>query len=77
LRSRSIFDLTVKKDRLEALERQTLAPGFWNDAEAAQKVQKEHGQLQDVIHTWESRWKEMEDTELFLEMVMEEKDSEL
>ncbi len=54
-----------------------MAPGFWNDAEAAQKIQKEHGQLQDVIHTWESRWKEMEDTELFLEMVMEEKASEL
>ncbi len=75
--SRSIFDLAAKKDRLEALERQTLAPGFWNDPEKAQVVQKEHGQLQDSINDWEGRWKEMEDTELFLEMVMEEKDAEL
>ena len=40
-------------------------------------IQKEHGQLQDTINEWEARWKEMEDTELFLEMVMEEKEAEL
>ena len=77
LLSRSIFDLAVKKDKLEALERQTLAPGFWNDAEKAQIIQKEHGQLQDIIKEWEARWKDMEDTEMFLEMVMEEKDPDL
>lgn len=75
--SRSIFDLAAKKDQLEALERQTLAPGFWNDAEAATLIQKELGQLQEVITDWNARWKELEDTELFLEMVMEEKDAEL
>ena len=75
--SRSIFDLAVKKDRLEELERQTLAPGFWNDTETATVIQKEHGQLQEVIRGWTERWKELEDTEMFLEMVMEEKDSEL
>jgi peptide chain release factor 2 len=40
-------------------------------------VQKEHGQLLDVINDWEGRWKELEDTEMFLDMLMEEKDSEL
>jgi peptide chain release factor 2 len=62
---------------LEALERQTLAPNFWNEAEAAQAVQKEHGQLQEIIASWENRWKQAEDTELFLDMVMEERDPEL
>jgi peptide chain release factor 2 len=62
---------------LEALERQTLAPNFWNEAEAAQSVQKEHGQLQEIISSWEDRWKQVEDTELFLDMVMEERDPEL
>jgi peptide chain release factor 2 len=62
---------------LEALERQTLAPNFWNEAEAAQAVQKEHGQLQEIISSWEGRWKQVEDTELFLDMVMEERDPEL
>ncbi len=75
--SRSIFDLARKRDRLGELERQTLAPGFWNDADVAQVVQKEHGQLQDVINNWDQQWKELDDTELFLEMVAEEKDREL
>lgn len=59
------------------MERQTLAPDFWNDTDRAQTVQKEHGQLQDVIKTWDQQWKELEETEMFLEMVMEEKDPEL
>lgn len=75
--SRSIFDLAAKKERLGELERQTLAPDFWNEPESAQKIQKEHGQLQDVINGWEKRWKEVEDSELFLEMIIEEKDAEL
>jgi len=77
LPSRSIFDLDRKKEKLEALERQTLAPGFWNDADTAQVVQKQHGQLQETIKGWEDRWKQIEETELFLEMVMEEKDPDL
>ncbi len=75
--SRSIFDLDRKKEKLEALERQTLAPNFWTDADTAQVVQKQHGQLQEVIGSWEARWKQLEDTELFLEMVMEDKDADL
>ncbi len=43
----------------------------------AKTVQKEHGQLQDIIKDWDDRWKELEDTELFLEMLMEDKDPEL
>jgi peptide chain release factor 2 len=39
-------------------------------------VQKEHGQLQDIIVTWEKRWAEIEETELLLDMAVEEKDAE-
>jgi len=74
---RSIFDLARRKDKLGQLERQTLAPDFWNDADAAQKIQKEHGQLQDVIRGWESKWHDFEETELLLEMAMEENDSDV
>jgi peptide chain release factor 2 len=74
---RSIFDLARKKDKLGQLERQTLAPDFWNDADAAQKIQKEHGQLQDVIRGWESKWHDFEETELLLEMAMEENDRDV
>jgi peptide chain release factor 2 len=39
-------------------------------------VQKEHGMLQDIITTWEKKWSELEDTDLLLEMAVEEKDSD-
>ncbi len=42
----------------------------------AQKVQKEHGMLQDIITTWENKWSELEETDLLLEMAIEEKDSD-
>lgn len=61
---------------MERLEQQTLAPDFWNDASRAQKIQKEHGQLKDIIEGWESCWSEIEEADLLLEMAMEEKDSE-
>jgi peptide chain release factor 2 len=77
LRSRSIFDLAGKKEKLEQLEQQTLAPNFWNDAETAKHVQKEHGQLQDTVKGWEAKWNDFEETELLLEMAMEEKDSDV
>jgi len=52
-------------------------PDFWNDAERAQRVQKEHGQLQETVESWERRWREYEDTEEFLDMLLDEKDAEL
>jgi peptide chain release factor 2 len=57
------------------LEQQTLAPNFWNDAERAKKVQKEHGFLQEIIKGWESKWEELEELEMLLELATEENDS--
>ena len=61
---------------MERLERQTLAPDFWNDSVNAQKIQKQFGQLQDIIKSWEDSWAEIEETQLLLEMAVEEKDGE-
>ncbi len=58
------------------MQQQTLAPDFWNDTDIAQKVQKEHGMLQDTIDTWEEKWSELEETDLLLEMAIEEKDAD-
>ncbi|WP_205749250.1 peptide chain release factor 2 [Desulfopila sp. IMCC35008] len=70
------LDLPYKREELERLERLTLAPDFWNKAEEAQKVQKEHGQIQDVIREWEGWWENIEEYELLLEMAAEENDNE-
>jgi peptide chain release factor 2 len=61
---------------VERLERQTLAPDFWNESVNAQKIQKQLGQLQDIIKSWEDSWAEIEETQLLLEMAVEEKDGE-
>ncbi len=42
----------------------------------AQKIQKEHGQLQEVIKGWEGKWEELEEVDLLLDMGMEENDGE-
>ncbi len=59
------------------MERATLAPDFWNDAENAQKIQKEHGQIQDTIKNWQTKWDDLEETEMLLEMAAEEGDREI
>lgn len=61
---------------MERLEQQTLAPDFWSDGDRAKKVQKEHGQLQDVIQNWEKSWSELEEADLLLEMAVEENDGD-
>ncbi len=40
-------------------------------------MQKELGQLQDVVSGWEAKWLEYEEAELFWEVIAEEKDAEL
>ena len=52
----------------------TLAEGFWTDQEQAKKVQKELGQLQEVIAVWEKNFTELEEADMLLEMALEEKD---
>jgi peptide chain release factor 2 len=49
-------------------------PGFWDDTNTAKTVQKQLGQLQDTIKGWEDNWAELDETDLLLEMAMEEKD---
>ncbi len=49
-----------------------MAPNFWNDADVAQVVQKEHGQIQDTIKNWQNKWDELEELEMLLELAVEE-----
>ncbi|MGI9570988.1 MAG: peptide chain release factor 2, partial [Desulfobulbia bacterium] len=70
------LDLPAKKEEVERLERQTLAPDFWSDGETARKIQKQLGQLQEVIKSWEESWSEIEEAHLLLEMAVEENDGE-
>lgn len=53
-----------------------MAPGFWDDADQAQKIQKERGRIQDAIKAWEACFNTREEAELLLEMALEEGDSD-
>ena len=52
----------------------TLVPEFWTDQEKAKKVQKELGQLQDLIGVWEKNFSDLEEADMLLEMAVEEHD---
>ena len=58
------------------LEKEIMAPGFWDDASRAKKVQQQRGRIQDAIESWESFNSTGEDASLLFEMALEEEDEE-
>ena len=72
----TIFEVDDKKNQISDLESQTLVPGFWDNAAAAQKIQKQMGSLQSVIDNWESCQSTVEEAELLLELAISEQDQE-
>jgi len=54
----------------------TLAQDFWNDQTQAKKIQKELGQLQDVLDVWQKNFTELEEADMLLDMAVEERDIE-
>lgn len=58
------------------LEKRINAPGFWDDAAAAKKIQQARGRIQETVDSWESCSTTLEDAALLLEMALEEEDNE-
>ena len=52
--SGGIFDIATKLTRISELEKQTGAPGFWDDAERARGVMRELGDLKGWVEPWEA-----------------------
>ena len=44
------------------------APGFWDDADKAQKLMQERGEAQDVVARWEALKASLDDAAAFLEL---------
>ncbi len=53
-----------------------MSPDFWNDQNTAKKVQRQLGQLQDTVGSWEKSFTTIEETEMFFDMALEEQDSD-
>ncbi len=63
----------MEAERLESL---VLSPDFWNDQDKAKNIQKELGQLQELIESWEKNFNDLEEADMLLEMAVEERDED-
>ncbi|MGB6972195.1 MAG: peptide chain release factor 2 [Desulfobulbales bacterium] len=70
------LEVDSKKEQLAELEKLTIAPGFWDDAAAASKIQQARGRLLEAIASWETCFSTWEEASLLLEMALEEEDAE-
>jgi len=51
-RSWCVFDIAGQEEKAAKLEEQSAAPGFWDDADAAQRTMQELAQLKENIGRW-------------------------
>ena len=70
----SSLDLESKKRRIEELQADMEAPGFWDNPDIANKKMKELKNLQDSTETVQRLYQKKEDIELLIEMGYEEND---
>jgi peptide chain release factor 2 len=71
-----IFDVAGKDARLAQLREETLKPGFWDDAEGAQKSMQELNRLEMAVKPWHSIRRRLDDAAVLLELGQGEEDPE-
>lgn len=71
------FDLSAKKSRIEELEKEQVAQGFWDDYKKAQSTVRELKLLKDYVETYNRLNGEYENLEEVFEMLNQDADSEL
>jgi len=71
------FDLENKSKRIEELEREMEAPGFWDVPERAEKLTRELRTLKDDVESFEHLTQGHEDIATLIEMAEEENETSL
>ena len=71
---RESLDLENKEQRVEELEREMEAPGFWDNAERSQEMMKELSALKSDMEVYHKLQNQKEEIELMIEMGNEEND---
>lgn len=69
--------LEDKKEKIKALEAQTMQDGFWDNQELSKKVLKEMNMLKHTLEQYEVLHQKFEDTQLMLDLAVEEADASL
>ena len=72
--SGGIFDPDQARARLEALDREAEAPGFWNDQRRAQALMRERQQLEAALSSFDRISRERDDAIALAELGEEESD---
>jgi len=66
--------IAKKEERIQDLDYQMAAPGFWDDPDKAQKVAQEANGLKAEVDTFHNLTQKLDDMEVLWEMAMEESD---
>ncbi|MBO5031208.1 MAG: peptide chain release factor 2 [Lachnospiraceae bacterium] len=74
---RDSLDLVSKEKRIEELEREMEAPGFWDDPDRSNKQMKELKQLKGTVDQCNELKSQYEDIETLIEMGYEAQDAEM
>ncbi|HBA69828.1 MAG TPA: peptide chain release factor 2 [Lachnospiraceae bacterium] len=74
---RDSLDLANKSRRVEELEREMEAPGFWDDPEVSNRKMKELKNLKDTVDMMQGLEHQYEDIKDLIEMSYEEEDEEM
>lgn len=74
---RKSLDLDNKQKRIEELEADMEAPGFWDDTEKSQKSMKELKVLKDAFEKFDELIQRIDDANTLIEMADEENDTSL
>ncbi len=74
---RDSLELDSKEKRIEELEREMEAPGFWDEPERSNKLMKELKSLKDIVSGGNALKTQYEDIETLIEMAYEAEDEEM
>ena len=71
------FDIDRKLDEIAEREMLTQAPGFWDDAQNAQKVMRETSGLKDWVDAWKNAEQSVGDVQALIELAEEADDQSM
>ena len=74
--SGGIFDIEVKKERLEEVQRELENPNIWNEPEKAQALGRERTSLEEVVDTCDTVLSGLNDAQELVAMAVEDDDAD-
>jgi peptide chain release factor 2 len=77
LTSSAVFDIPTLEQEITRLEKESAAPGFWDDPQSAQRTMRKLADTRDQVDTWRGIETRANDLQQLLDLASEEADQEL